>query len=323
MESNKILTISIAAYNAEKYIDKCLSSLICIKNFDKLDIILVDDGSKDRTYEFAKAYEDKYPNIVRVIKKVNGGWGSTINTSLKLAKSKYYKLLDVDDFYNSKNLDNFIDFLEETNSDIVISPFEYYYINSCKYELNDYFHYQMHSLTIKTSILQDNKVSITEKCFYADVEFSLKCIKYAKTYEHFAKPIYIYSIGIGEQSISDKSFKKNINQHFTILKNLIEKEYNEIIDNDKYDNKTKKIFTNRLQEMIAKHYSVLFKFKPSENGKEKIKEFDTWLKNASTNLYDLIELKRVKIFRKNDKLYLLIYIGLFIRSFLYNLLRRK
>ena len=319
--SSKILTISIAAYNAEKYIDACLSSLIGINNFSKLDIILVDDGSKDSTYNLAKSFEDKYPGSIRVIKKENGGWGSTINTSLKIASGKYFKILDVDDRFYTSNLDEFIDFLDNTNTDIVSSPYSFYYVNKDKYDVINNYKYEMHSLTFRTSMLKEKNITITEKCFYADVEVSLKGIKYAKTFSKFNEPIYIYSIGIGDQSISDNSFKKNIDQHFTILKNLITNDYSEVMESDNFDEEIKNAYTDRLLEMINKHYSILFKFSPNKENKQRIIDFDNWLKNTSTSLYNTCNLSRVKLFRKNNDLYPIIYAFLKLRNTVYNMLR--
>ncbi len=320
---NKILTISIAAYNAHKYIDECISSLIGIKNFDKLDIIIVDDGSKDDTYNLAKVYEEKFPNSIKVIKKENGGWGSTINTSLKSAGGKYFKILDVDDRFYTSNLDEFIDYLDNSNTDIVSSPYSFYYVGKDKYEVINNYKYEMHSLTFRTAMLKGNNIIITEKCFYADVEVSLKGIKYAKSFTKFNKPIYIYSIGIGDQSISDNSFKKNINQHFTILKNLITNDYAEVMESDDFDEVIKNAYKSRLLEMINKHYSILFKFSPNIENKQRIIDFDNWLKNASSSLYNECNLLRVKLFRKNNSLYSIIYLVLKFRTMVYNIIKGR
>ena len=318
---NKILTISIAAYNAHKYIDECISSLVEIKNFDKLDIIIVDDGSKDDTYNLAKTYEEKFPNSIKVIKKENGGWGSTVNTSLNNTNGKYFKILDVDDRFYTSNLDEFIDYLDDSNTDIVSSPYSFYYVGNDKYEVINNYEYEMHSLTFRTAMLKENNIIITEKCFYADVEVSLKGIKYAKSFARFDKPIYIYSIGIGEQSISDNSFKRNIDQHFTILKNLIINDYAEVMESDNFGEDIKKVYNDRLLEMINKHYSILFKFSPNKENKQRIIDFDNWLKNTSTSLYNACNLSRVKIFRKNNGLYPIIYTFLKLRNTVYNMLR--
>ena len=69
----KILTISIAAYNAELDIKRCLDSFISTNVLEELELIVVNDGSKDNTLNVAKQYEKKYPGIIKVIDKKNGG----------------------------------------------------------------------------------------------------------------------------------------------------------------------------------------------------------------------------------------------------------
>ena len=93
----KILTISIAAYNVEKFLDKTLSSLCNESLSEDLEVLIIDDGSTDKTGNIAKQYEKKYPNIFRYVYKENGGHGSTINKGIELAQGKYFRVLDGDD----------------------------------------------------------------------------------------------------------------------------------------------------------------------------------------------------------------------------------
>ena len=108
----KILSISIAAYNIEKYICSTIESLINKDVIDKMEILIVSDGSTDNTVKIGKEYEKKYPGSIRVIEKKNGGWGSTVNTGIINAKGKYFKLIDGDDQAMTENLTEFIQYLE-------------------------------------------------------------------------------------------------------------------------------------------------------------------------------------------------------------------
>ena len=89
---NKVLTISIAAYNVEEYLAETLDSCIVHPNLQSyLEVLIVDDGSTDGTLEIAQEYEKEYPEVFHVISKENGGYGSTINAALKIATGKYQK----------------------------------------------------------------------------------------------------------------------------------------------------------------------------------------------------------------------------------------
>ena len=127
MQGEKILTVSIAAYNVEKYIDQTLKSLVVPEIMDKLEVLVIDDGGKDSTVDIVERYVDQYPDTFKLIRKENGGWGSTVNCGLKNATGKYFKLLDGDDYFSE--LARFIDVLQQTDADLVYTPYVIFYEN--------------------------------------------------------------------------------------------------------------------------------------------------------------------------------------------------
>lgn len=114
--TEKILTISIASYNAEKDLPKCLDSFVESNVLDKLDIIVINDGSSDNTSKIAHNYADKHSSI-RVIDKLNGGHGSTINCGIVSAKGKYFRIVDSDDWIDPNELEKLVKYLEKSNVD--------------------------------------------------------------------------------------------------------------------------------------------------------------------------------------------------------------
>lgn len=313
----KLLTISIAAYNAEKYLDDCISSLVNVQNIECLDIIIVNDGSTDSTMEISKKYTALYPNSIRVIDKSNAGWGSTINSSINIAEGKYFKPLDADDMFETKNIDDLIVFLGKAEADIIISPYKTLYkndISNYKISTNTI---EMHKYIFKTSLFKDNNIFITENCYYTDIELTLKCIKYAKTYDNYNNIIYLYRVGNDGQSVSDVNLVRNIDQHFNILSNIILHVYNDLNDPN-----IKNITFERIVEMINRHYSIIFKIKPLINSKKLAKSFDIWLKDANIELYNSIKIFRVKVLREFDYMYGIVYYILKFRSCIYNFLKR-
>lgn len=119
----KLLTISIAAYNQEKYIEQTLNSLINDTIIDELEIFIVDDGGKDKTLEIAQRYAKKYPKSIFPVHKENGGYGTTVNYSISHMTGKYFRMLDGDDWYDEKGFYNFVLELKKTNADVVITPY--------------------------------------------------------------------------------------------------------------------------------------------------------------------------------------------------------
>ena len=112
---DKILTVVVPSYNAEKYLCETMPSILETRNKDLIDLIIVNDGSTDLTREIAERIERQYPEIVRVINKENGGHGSAVNTGIEYAVGKYFKVVDADDWVDTENLDSLIEYLQKTD----------------------------------------------------------------------------------------------------------------------------------------------------------------------------------------------------------------
>ncbi len=287
----KILTISIAAYNVEKYIKETLDSLVKSKAIDALEVLVVNDGSKDKTVELVQEYEKEYPNSVHLINKENGGWGSTINASLQAATGKYYKLLDGDDWFATENIEKYVDFLREANADIVFTQYTKVFEPNMDRELvecelpalqtvqvSELDKIAMHAIAIKTDLIK-NKMKITEKCFYTDVEFVIKCAACAETSIYLPISIYEYRLGLGGQSVSPASYGKNFLQHKTVLKTVLP-----IIYHTEKLHALKKLAKN----LTLDHYSVCLYATITKTTYQELKEFHIYLKKNYREIYDKV-----------------------------------
>ena len=115
----KILSIAVPCYNSEAYMEKCIDSLLV--GGEEVEILIVDDGSKDGTTEIADRYQEKYPTIVKAIHQENKGHGGALNTGGAAAVGKYLKVIDADDWVETENLPEFIRLLESCESDVVLT----------------------------------------------------------------------------------------------------------------------------------------------------------------------------------------------------------
>ena len=96
----KLLSIAIPCYNSQDYMEKCIESLLV--GGEEVEILVVDDGSSDRTAEIADAYAAKYPTIVKAIHQENGGHGEAVNAGIRNATGLYFKVVDSDDWVNKE-----------------------------------------------------------------------------------------------------------------------------------------------------------------------------------------------------------------------------
>ena len=92
----------------EQYIEECLQSLVVDNAEELLEVIVVNDGSTDTSSRLAHSFNDKQPNVFKVIDKANGHYGSCINTGLASASGKYVKVLDADDYFNSPDFNDYL-----------------------------------------------------------------------------------------------------------------------------------------------------------------------------------------------------------------------
>lgn len=292
-----LLTISIAAYNVEKYIRKALDS--CIVSLEKqkyLEVIIVNDGSTDHTHEIAIQYQKDYPHLFRVIDKINAGYGSTINAALVEANGRYFKLLDGDDWYNKEVLECFLDILEASDADVIFTNYARINDNNSQVTIVRYgeakentlynfgagqtLTWAMHGIAVKTDILLNNKIKITEKCFYTDAEYVLYIMRYIRTYKCFDMTLYQYRVGNNGQSVSRAGLiKHRLDAKKTLVKQL-----------SIYDDVTDKVLKEEMGKYIA--ISTIFTLYGyvlngyNKKSKKEMIELDIWIKDNYPIIYN-------------------------------------
>lgn len=317
--NNKLLTISIAAYNVQDYIRETLKPFLKVEQADRLEVLIIDDGATDNTYKIAKEYEEQYPNIFKVIHKKNGGWGSTVTTGIKYATGKYFKLLDGDDFFDAKELTSFLNKLEYTDKDMIITPYIKFYdqTNAIEENKNEFyfideiteisfedipiksFSLEMYALTFKTELLQAAEIKITENCFYTDNEYVLKCISLCESIVKMPYTIYHYRLARPGQSVSIEGMRKHYKEFEYILRNML------IYVRDNVNNKIlQQVFFERYRGLSYYYFEVLIALGEDLEYRQALEKYDKWLKSEFKEIYLGIRYNPLRILRiTNYKLY--------------------
>ena len=228
---NKILTIIIPTYNMEKYLQKCLDSLI-IKDtelFNKLEVLIINDGSKDSSSEIGHQFQQKYPEVFKVIDKENGNYGSCINRGLKEGKGKYIKILDADDSFHNEGFSDYLNELTRIDADLVLSDYSvvdekgnitkevFYEYPKTQivpieklFQYDSFFHIQMHGTTYKTENLKIIGYKQSEGISYTDQEWMFYPMTTVKTVYCSKERVYKYLLGREGQTMDKKILLKNI-----------------------------------------------------------------------------------------------------------------
>lgn len=297
----KILSISVAAYNVEKFIEKNLNSFIDSDVKNDIEVLVINDGSTDSTAKIVSEYEKKYPTVIKLINQDNAGPGSTINSGIKQATGKYFKMVDGDDWVDTKNLKEYINYLKEVEVDLVVTNYkcvdnntseeleckienveskkELLFANHCR-DLS----LAMHNVAYKTEILKKNNIKI-DNGFYTDVEFLLLPIQYVKTFAFIELNIYMYRVSLLTQSMNPKSMQKNIKMHDIVLKRLIDY-YQDILNKEDIEWNVKNFIKKRIVDMTSTQLSVLLSFKPNKEYKKDIIDLFKYIEIKSSNIYN-------------------------------------
>ena len=219
----KLLTVTVPCYNSQDYMEKCVESLLA--GGDKVEIIIIDDGSKDNTGAIADRYARQYPNIVRVVHQENGGHGEGINQGLKHATGTYFKVVDSDDVL-SADFPAFLKALEECENqggvDLVITNYFYVHTDgigdrSINYsnvfpkgkvfsweDTKTFAPHQMltiHSCTFRTEAMRQWPQPLPKHVFYEDNLMVYQSLPYVQKMYYFDADLYRYWIGRPDQSI--------------------------------------------------------------------------------------------------------------------------
>lgn len=292
----KILTVSVAAYNLGELIEKNLESFVKCKQLEKIEVLVIDDGSKDDTYARVMKYVNIYPKSIKIIKQENAGPGSTINTALKNASGKYFRLVDGDDWIDSENLDKLISNLQNVDVDMIINDFYVYDDENQKIknivtfdiekekvlnpkQFNPKIDLLMHGTIYKTELFKKNNI-IFDNGFYTDLEYLIYPIPYVEKIIYYNFPIYFYRVGREGQSISIYSKLKHLDMHETVLYNLINY-YEDAIK--KLDNNLVICVRNKILAMSTGNLNILLA-KDKVNVNE-VKQFNLNIRNKSEEIY--------------------------------------
>lgn len=297
----KLLSIVVPSYNVEKTLARTLDSICVNEVLDDLDVMVVDDGSADGTAEIGRQYAERYSETVRVIKKENGGHGSTINIGIDAAKGVFFKVVDGDDTLAKEGLIKLVDSLRSTRADLIVANYEkvvfekdepptlmrcegfildrLYTFDQLPEKANIYF--GIHSMVIRTALLKDNGIRLQEHTFYVDTEFGLLPIPFVQTVAFLDCVVYRYTVGNAQQSIDPQQFVKRYEDHDRVVKRMTA-----YVQTCSCDAAHKKYMYSVLRKLCFTQYMLsAFYDSDTKRGQTRSIAFDKWLFDTDPDLY--------------------------------------
>ena len=300
----KILSIAVPCYNSEAYMEKCIDSLLV--GGEEVEILIVDDGSKDGTTEIADRYQEKYPTIVKAVDKPNRGHGDALNCGLEHATAKYFKVVDSDDWVDEEALLKVLDTVkgfvkDESEVDMVIANYVYEKVGMTHkkvirydnvlpenqiFKWEDIGHFRldqyilMHSVIYRTEMLKLCQLELPKHTFYVDNIYVYYPLPHVRTLYYMNVDLYRYFIGREDQSVNEKVMISRIDQQLFVTKKMISMYELRLIGSKKL----RKYMVNYLAIMMTVSSILCIRSKKKENF-EKKKELWAYLKKKDYRTY--------------------------------------
>lgn len=312
MQRSKILTIIVPTYNMERYLSFCLDSLLVTNHFNELEVLVINDGSKDASSAIAHQYEEKYPQVFRVVDKENGNYGSCVNVGLSMATGVYVKVLDADDSFQTANFEKFLDFLHTVNVDLILSDFA---VVDTQRVVRKVIHYdlgeggafkmsevcnthrfkgmQMHAVTYKRELLLSINYKQSEGIFYTDIEWITLPMIAVRSVSHFAEYVYCYQVGREGQSVCGAVKQRSMSHVYTSVLHIME--YLE-------ENRTR-VIGQPVQEYLytrlipfVKEFYIFMLTHYRQKEQNLLREYDLAIKKRNRDFYEHIGKREVSSF---------------------------
>lgn len=300
----KYISFAIPCYNSQDYMAHAIESIL--PGGEDVEIIIVNDGSKDRTSEIAHDYMEKYPKIVKVVDKENGGHGDAVNSGLTHATGKYFKVVDSDDWVDEEALLKVLDTIkgfvkDESEVDMVIANYVYEKVGMTHkkvirydnvlpenqiFKWEDIGHFRldqyilMHSVIYRTEMLKLCQLELPKHTFYVDNIYVYYPLPHVRTLYYMNVDLYRYFIGREDQSVNEKVMISRIDQQLFVTKKMISMYELRLIGSKKL----RKYMVNYLAIMMTVSSILCIRSKKKENF-EKKKELWAYLKKKDYRTY--------------------------------------
>lgn len=300
----KLLSIAIPCYNSQDYMEHCIETLLV--GGEDVEILVVNDGSMDATYDIANKYAEKYPTIVRAIHQENGGHGEAVNAGIRNATGLYFKVVDSDDWVDEEAYRKILETLRKlsggsTTLDMLISNYVYekdgvknkkvmHYRGILPenqlFGWNEAGHFKkgryilMHSVIYRTQLLRECNLELPKHTFYVDNLFVYVPMPYVKNMYYLDVDFYRYFIGREDQSVNESVMIRRIDQQIKVNKLMVE-----AVDLWKLPNKKMRKYMFNYLEIITVVSTIMCIRSGTEENLQKKRELWKYIKEQDIRLF--------------------------------------
>lgn len=304
----KLLTISVAAYNGEKTLGRALASCLEAKS-DLLEVIVVDDGSTDSTARIAEEYAARQPDCFRLIRQQNGGYGSTITAALASARGRYFRTLDCDDWFDPAALDKLLRYLETCHADVVFTNYctvreeqlqQNFFVCQGRDPARTYtfdalgsapLDMEIHGMTMRTRMLRAARLQLPSHCSYTDMAYTFLGLAAAKTLRFCPVMLYQYQLGRDGQSVSLENYRKHFDDYKKVTEQVLTAA--DALPGTAGGRRLK----DRARDIAQYGIELLLRFPSGTDTKRLLKSYDTALRTRHPDIARRMTCKNTRLLR--------------------------
>lgn len=308
-EEIPVLTIIVPSYNVEAYLEHGLSTY----NDDRLEglvqVVVVNDGSSDATQAIAERFVAVRPSVFTLVNKANGGHGSAVNAGIDVARGKYCRVIDGDDWVHTDSLCGLACRLRSLDCDLVVDvkqevdmatgektlfPFPDYIPCDDVYPFDDVCtrediasYIMIHTLMVRTDYARRINLCLLEKTFYVDFEYVVKATLDAEDICFVDLNVTQYLVGNASQSVADDNYVRRWDDHTRVTQEMLR-----LYEERKGDlGETRKVYLQRRTMLLCNtHYNIALIFdKNRARGMSRAKEFRAFLRSEHPDIAELTE----------------------------------
>lgn len=304
----KLLSIAVPCYNSQDYMAHAIDSLLSVPDTwrEQLEILVVNDGSTDRTAEIADDYQRRYPGIVRTIHQKNGGHGGAVMTGLRHATGRYFKVVDSDDWLDEAAFPRVLEKLSgfsapDNQIDLFLCNYIYDKVGvrhkyvmrynralpedrvfgwaeTRRFRLGQYF--LMHSMIYRSQLLRECGLWLPRHTFYVDELYAYVPLQQVRTMYYMNADLYHYFIGREDQSIQEDVMIRRIDQALKVNRLMVTE-----VDLNRIANRHQRNYMRNYLEIITNASSVLLTKSGTQENQQKKQELWRFIREHNPSIY--------------------------------------
>lgn len=295
----KLLTVVIPTYNMERWLERCLDSLVVAdapELMSCVEVLVVIDGATDSSARIARRYEDHWPQTFRVIEKANGNYGSCVNCGLSLANGKYIKVLDADDCFFPRGYRIFLERLANVDADMILTSGSncsgddtvrwstFCYADGAMLPVEELRHVWIHEVTHRTDLLRRIGYRQTEGISYTDEEWVFYPMFAVNTFCAMDIDLYRYTVGREGQTMQAAQWKKAMANEIRVTHGM----FDYLSAHPWRESRALNYVRSKMQERIEGFYRRAL-IECGMYGDEALADFDQWLERESPELWQMLD----------------------------------